>query len=88
VVQEQERVRWAETREISGEEGEPLLGTRVGRSEFRMQKLLFSMASAKFFIYFLIIFFLFITFYFPTVSSRRPGGMMGISITQNDRVRI
>jgi hypothetical protein len=48
VVQEVDRERWAEIRGMSGEEEEQLLGRKVGKSEFRMQKLLMSMPSAKF----------------------------------------
>jgi hypothetical protein len=47
VVQVVERARWAEMREMSGEEEGPLLGRRVGESALRIKKGLLLMASAK-----------------------------------------
>ena len=40
-VQSMSRVRWAVAKEMSGDEGVPLVGRRVGESVLRMEKVLF-----------------------------------------------
>ena len=40
-VQSKSRVRWAVAKEMSGDDGEPFVGSRVGESVLRMEKVLF-----------------------------------------------
>jgi hypothetical protein len=47
VHQETEGTRWVEMSDTSGEEEEPLMGSRVEESKLREQRSLLSMASAK-----------------------------------------
>ena len=40
-VQSKSRVRWAVAKEMSGDDGVPFVGSRVGESVLRMEKVLF-----------------------------------------------